>query len=77
MTYKVTTLRLPEETIKALNDQTDKLDNEKSETMREALQIGVNEMKLRLALEQYRKGKISFGRLAELTDLSHRELYPE
>ena len=77
MTYKVTTLRLPEDTIEALNDLTDKLDKEKSEIMREALKIGVNEMKLRLALEQYRKGKISFGRLAELTDLSHRELYNE
>ena len=77
MTYKVTTLRLPEDTIEALNDLTDKLDKEKSEIMREALKIGVNEMKLRLALEQYRKGKISFGRLAELTDLSHRELYKE
>lgn len=34
-------------------------------------------MKLRLALELYTKGKISFGRLAELSNLSHIELYKE
>jgi predicted HTH domain antitoxin len=77
VTYKVTTIRLPEDTIEALNELGDKLDKERSEIMREALQIGVNEMKLRIALELYTKGKISFGRLAEHTDLSHRELYKE
>jgi predicted HTH domain antitoxin len=34
-------------------------------------------MKLRLALELYKKGRISFGRMAELTGLSQRELYLE
>jgi len=42
--------------------------------MREALQIGIGEMKLRLALELYHKGRISFGRMAELTGLGLREL---
>ena len=42
--------------------------------MREALQIGIGEMKLRLALELYNKGRISFGRMAELTGLGIREL---
>jgi predicted HTH domain antitoxin len=77
MTYKVTTLRLPEDTIQDLEELTDKLDKEKSVVMREALQIGINEMKLRLALELYTKGKISYGRLAELSNLTHIELYKE
>ena len=74
MTFKVTTVRLPEETIKALEDLTDKLRRERSDVMREALQIGIGEMKLRLALELYNKGRISFGRMAELTGLGIREL---
>ena len=74
MTFKVTTVRLPEETIEDLEDLTDKLRREKSDVMREALKIGIDEMKLRLALELYRKGSISFGRMAELTGLGYREL---
>ena len=74
MTFKVTTVRLPEETIEDLEDLTDKLQREKSDIMREALKIGIDEMKLRLALELYRKGSISFGRMAELTGLGYREL---
>jgi len=74
LTFKVTTVRLPEETIEDLEDLTDKLRREKSDVMREALKIGIDEMKLRLALELYKKGKISFGRMAELTGLGYREL---
>lgn len=42
--------------------------------MREALRIGIEEIKLRLAIELYLKGKISFGRIVELTGLGYREL---
>ncbi len=74
MTFKVTTVRLPEATLEALQDLTDKLQRERSDIMREAMQIGIGEMKLRLALELYTKGKVSFGRMAELTGLGYREL---
>ncbi len=74
MTFKITTVRLPEETLEALQDLTDKLQRERSDIMREAMQIGIGEMKLRLALELYTKGKVSFGRMAELTGLGYREL---
>jgi predicted HTH domain antitoxin len=74
LTFKVTTVRLLEETIEDLKDLTDRLRRERSDVMREALQIGIGEMKLRLALELYTKGKISFGRMAELTGLGYREL---
>jgi predicted HTH domain antitoxin len=39
--------------------------------------MGVGEMKLRLALELYRKGGVSFGRMAKLTGLSQRGLFLE
>lgn len=74
LTFKVTTVRLPEETLENLEDLTEKLGREKSDIMREALKIGIDEMKLRLALELYRKGSVSFGRMAELTGLGYREL---
>jgi len=74
LTFKVTTVRLPEETMEDLEDLTEKLQREKSDLMREALKIGIDEMKLRLAIELYRKGSISFGRMAELTGLGYREL---
>jgi len=74
LSFKVTTVRLPEETLENLEDLTETLQREKSDIMREALKIGIDEMKLRIALELYRKGSISFGRMTELTGLGYREL---
>jgi len=74
LTFKVTTVRLPEETLEALEDLTNKLQRERSDVIREAMKIGIGEMTLRLALELYIKGKISFGRMSELTGLGYREL---
>lgn len=77
LTFKVTTIRLPEDMKDALEDLADKLGRERSDVVREALQIGIGEMKLRLAIELYSKGRISFGRTAELTGLGYRELVLE
>lgn len=74
MEFKVTTLRLPEETIRALEELAKMFGREKSDIMREALQIGIREMKIRLALELYSEGKISFGKMGDLTGLGYREL---
>ena len=63
LTFKVTTVRLPEETLEALEDLTNKLQRERSDVMREAMKIGM-----------YTNGKISFGRMSELTGLGYREL---
>jgi len=77
LAFKVTTVRLSEETVEDLEDLSDKLRRERSEVMREAIKIGIEEMKLRLALELYREGKASFGRTAELAGLSQRALFLE
>lgn len=42
------------------------LRKEKSEVLREALSIGLAEIRLKLAIEAYSKDKISIGRAAEL-----------
>jgi predicted HTH domain antitoxin len=75
LTFKVTTVRLPEETIESLDELTDKLEKDRSDVMREAIQIGIDEMKLRYTLELYTQGKVSFGRKSELTGLTQRELH--
>jgi len=72
--FKVTTVRLPDETMDELEDLTKRLQREKSDVMREALRIGIEEMRLRLTLELYSKGKISFGRTMDMTRLGYREL---
>jgi len=77
MTLIVTTLRLSEEALKDLEELTMKLHRDKSDVIREALQLGIQEIKLRLALDLYSKGKISFGRMTELTGLGYRELFLE
>ena len=74
---KVTTVRLPEEAVEALEDLAKALQRERSDIIREALQIGISEMKMRLALELYSRGEISFGRMAELTGLGYRALHME
>ncbi|MEM2145779.1 MAG: UPF0175 family protein [Candidatus Jordarchaeaceae archaeon] len=68
---------MPKETVKTLEDLVKMLKREKSDVMREALQIGVREMRIRLALDLYSEGKISFGRMSELTGLGYRELFLE
>jgi predicted HTH domain antitoxin len=75
--FRVTTVRLSEETLKELKELTKRLKRDQAGVMREALRLGVNEMKIRLALELYSKGEISFGRMAELTGLGYRELFLE
>jgi predicted HTH domain antitoxin len=77
LVFKDTTVRLPEEMLEDIEELSYKLQREKSEIIREALNIGINAMNLRLAIEQYVRGSVSFGRMAELTGLGHRELFLE
>jgi len=77
MTFKVTTLRIPENVSRELNELARRLKKDKSDVLRDALQFGLGELKLRLVLELYSKGKISFGRMTELSGLGYRELFLE
>ncbi len=66
---KVTTVRLMEEESREVSDLAKLLRREKSEVLREAVAIGLAEMRLKLAIEAYSKGKISIGRAAELAKI--------
>lgn len=74
MTFKVTTFRLSEEALEELEELSDRLHRDRSDVMREALRIGLDEMKIRRAIDLYTRGKISLGRMTELTGLGYREL---
>jgi len=77
MTLKVTTIRLPDEALDELQKLTEELKKDRSDLLREAVEIGIEELKIRHALDLYTRGSISFGKLSELTGISHWELYDE
>jgi len=74
---KVTTVRLMEEESKELSDLAKLLRREKSEVLREALAIGLAEIRLKLAIEAYCRGKVSIGRAAELAKVGLLDLHAE
>lgn len=77
MTFKVTTVRLSKEVLRELEELSRRLSRDRSDLLREAVKLGVRELKLRLALELYSKGKISLERMGELTGLDYREVFQE
>lgn len=77
MGFKVTTVRLPDETLDELSELSGKLSKDRSELMREAFRLGLSEVKLRYGLDEYQAGRISIGRLAEFTGLGYRETLME
>jgi predicted HTH domain antitoxin len=77
LTLKVQTLRLPEEDMKDLESLTKELKEDKASITRRALRIGIDELRLRDAVEKYKRGAISFGALSEATGLGYRELHAE
>jgi predicted HTH domain antitoxin len=77
LTFKVTTVRLSKEVLRELEELSRRLSRDRSDLLREAVKLGVRELKLRLALELYSKGKISLERMGELTGLDYREVFQE
>ncbi len=73
----MTTVRLPAELLEELDALSRMLGTERSEVIREALRYGVKELRLRVALELYSKGKVSLGRAAEIAGITVWELYEE
>lgn len=74
MPLKVTTLRVEKEALREVAKLAKELNIDKSNLLREAIRLGLQEVKLHLALDFYSKGKVSFGRAAEIAGLGYREL---
>ena len=66
----VLTVRLPREDLEVVKDIALKFKKDKSTTIRELLELG----KIHFALIQYKEGKISLGRAAEIAGLTISEI---
>ncbi len=77
MALITTSVKLP----KSLLDEIDALaratGRERSEVVREALRLGLRELKVLLAIDLYTRGLVSLGRAAEIAGLSLWELVEE
>jgi predicted HTH domain antitoxin len=74
---KPTTIHLREETLEELKKLSKASKKHCPDLIREAVRIGLHELRLRHTFDLYQRGSISFGRLSELTGISHQELYEE
>lgn len=65
--------RLPEEEKTELDAVADLLSEDRSTTIRKALREGLQEMRLRVAVEQYQSGDVSVSEAAQIADVSIAE----
>ena len=73
----ITTLRVETEILSDVAKLSKELKIDKSDVLREAIRLGMREFKVRLALDLYSKGKVSFGRASEIAGIGYRELQLE
>lgn len=67
---KPTTLRLPKEMLKEINEISRKEYLDASSTIRKLLAGAIAEWKVEYAVEQYKKGEFSFGQVASFAEIS-------
>ena len=77
MSLGITTLRVETEILSDVAKLSKELKIDKSDLLREAIRLGMREFKVRLALDLYSKGKVSFGRASEIAGIGYRELQLE
>lgn len=62
------TIRLPDKIAKKLPRE--------STALKQVLELGLTQLKIKDAIEQYRQGGISLSRAAEIAEISLREMIP-
>ena len=77
MSLGITTLRVETGILSDVARLSKELKIDKSDLLREAIRLGMREFKVRLALDLYSKGKVSFGRASEIAGIGYRELQLE
>lgn len=77
LSYEMTTLRLQPELLREIDRVASERGVERSVVIREVLRLGLQEFKIRLAIEKYQKGGISFGKAAEIAGVGYREMFLE
>ena len=66
----VTTVRLEQRILKELDRLAEEGDSDRTTVLKQALKLGVKEIKLQHALTVYQLGEISVGRAAEIAEIS-------
>ena len=74
---KVTTIRMREDTVAEVEKLATELGMDNSSLLREALSIGLRELRTRLALDEYTKGRASLGKAAEIAGIGYRNFFVE
>jgi len=74
---KVTTVRIKEDMFLEVERLAKELGVDNSTLLREALFIGLKELRIRLALDKYVKGGVSLGRAAEIAGIGYRNFFVE
>ena len=77
MTYNVLSLRIAPNVLKEIDALATDKHVKRSTLLRDLLNKGLKQTKIEHAVEQYKKGRISIGRMAEVTGLSRHELFKE
>lgn len=65
----ITTVRLPEKTIKALDEKAEEEGLDRTAVLKKALEKSVKEWRIEKAAENYKEGKISLSKAAETAGL--------
>lgn len=74
---KVTTIRMREEMVAEVQELARELGVDNSSLLREALSIGLRELRIRLALDEYAEGRASLGKAAEIAGIGYRNFFLE
>lgn len=77
MTYNMVSLRIAPNVLKEIDTLAIDEHVERSTLLRDLLNKGLKQTRIEHAVEQYKKGKISIGRMAEVTGLPRQELFKE
>jgi len=74
---KVTTIRVREDTVAEVAKLATELGMDNSSLLREALSIGLRELRTRLALDEYTRGRASLGKAGEIAGIGYRNFFVE
>jgi predicted HTH domain antitoxin len=62
--------RVPDDEKEAIEEVAELLDEDRSTTIRKALREGLDELRVRLAVERYQSGEVSVNEAARIADVS-------
>ncbi len=75
MTYNMVSLRIAPNVLKEIDTLAIDEHVERSTLLRNLLNKGLKQTRIEHAVEQYKKGKISIGRMTEVTGLPRHEIF--